>query len=332
MARTRAQRRRQTLYLIIGVAVTVLVLLFARDVTRSAHGAIGPRRSENRSFAGLTNNLIGQQNAFDSRLSYLLADGATLTRSVFAARLDQLGQSLPNWLVQAEQLRRPQLAHGINDVVAEMTVDRVDAYETLLDNVASALTLPSPVTATTAVTDPELVLIQTSQQWGTDRFALAREPGRVTLAPLTTLSATYVKDNGLLGLASAPNLVLTRGIGIAAVRVAPTPLPSSHGQLVLPPASSIRVGVSVVNAVYVVQPVSLQVTFVPSNGPSKGRAINQVMRVTMGPLSSYAFVPTPIATAPSERGTLTIVVRGAPAAPAMSRSRVYEVTMSPSGA
>ena len=83
------------MYLTIAVVATLVVLLFARDVTRSAHGAISPRRSENRSFGVLANLLLSQQNDFDAHLAYLLANGTSLTRPVFAARLTQLYQELP---------------------------------------------------------------------------------------------------------------------------------------------------------------------------------------------------------------------------------------------
>jgi len=88
VARTRAQRRRHTLLLTVALVATLLVLVFARDIGRSAHGAINPRRSENRSFAALANSLLGQENAFDARLTYLLTNGESVSRSVFAARLD----------------------------------------------------------------------------------------------------------------------------------------------------------------------------------------------------------------------------------------------------
>jgi hypothetical protein len=188
VARTRAQRRRPTLLLTFALAATLLVLLFARDVTRSAHGAIGPRRSENRSFAQLANLLITQENEFDSHLAYLLANGQTLTRPVFAARLGQLNQLLPTWVSEADQLRRPKLAHAINDAVVLLTEQRVDAYQSLFANVARALSLPWPAISATSksVRDPARTLLDTSHEWNFDRWGLALEPGRATLLALTT--------------------------------------------------------------------------------------------------------------------------------------------------
>jgi hypothetical protein len=114
------------MYLTIALALTLLVLLFARDVSRSAHGAIGPRRSENRSFGALANSLVSQENIFDGHLSYLLVHGATLSRPIFAARMSQLREQLPHWAIEADQLRRPQLAHNVNGVVGAQTEVRID--------------------------------------------------------------------------------------------------------------------------------------------------------------------------------------------------------------
>ena len=329
MARTRAQRRRQTLYLTLALAATLIVLLFARDVTRSAHGAIGPRRSENRSFGALANVLIAQENVFDAHLAYLLAHGETLSRPVFAARLKQLNQLLPTWTTEAGLLRRPKLAHSVNDALVQQTEQRVDAYQSMFTTIARRLTLPWPAVPATSlvVTDPVQTLVATSLQWGIDRRSLVREPGLVHLDALTTSSATIYSGAGVTQLVAAPSLALVRGIAIAAVAVKPSPLPAVAGELLLPPVASVHLGVSVLNAAYATQPVTLVVTFHPSVGPVQ----RQVLTVTLGPLASYAFVPKNLATRPSERGTLVISLTGARAASNMTRSRTYQVRMSPSG-
>ncbi len=317
------------MYLTLALAATLIVLLFARDVTRSAHGAIGPRRSENRSFGSLANVLISQQNDFDAHLAYLLAHGQSLSRPVFAARLEQLNQTLPVWTTEAGLLRRPKLAHNVNEDAAQLTELRVDAYQSLLAVVARRLSLPWPTIPTTsqAVTDPAQTLLASSGQWGVDRWSLVKEPGLVRLHALTTATATFFSNVGTAGLVASPTLALTRGIGIAAVAVTPSPLPAAVGVLLLPPVTSVHLGVSVVNAAYATQPVTLRVTFTPSAGPVQ----HQVLSVTLGPLRSYAFVPRLLATRPSERGTLVISLTGALAAPNMARSRTYQVKMSPSG-
>lgn len=326
MARTRAQRRRQTLYLSIALALTLVVLLFARDVSRSAHGSIGPRRSENRSFGALANVLIAQQNQLDFHLAYLLAHGQSLSRPVFAARLDQLRQQFALWTVEADQLRRPKLAHGVNDAIEQLTELRIGAYQSLLASVARSLTLPWPIPATSrAVSAPASTLFATSQAWAAKRFSLVAEPGLVHLDAFTTSSATAYLNVGLTRLVASPTLALARGVGITAVAVQPSPLPAPKGTLLMPPVTAIDVGVSVTNASYVLQPVALRVTLTSR----AGRVQSQTMRVVLGPLRSFAFAPNLFTTTPSERATLVISLSGAPAAPQTTLRRVYQVTMSP---
>jgi hypothetical protein len=332
VARTRAQRRRHSLFLTIALAVTLVVLVFARDVARSAHGAITTQRSENRSFAGLANALIVQQNEFDLRLARLLEIGSSLSRPVFDARLDQLDQQLSYWSTAAELLRRPKLAHDVNDKIADITESRVDDYEAIIARVARTLTLPapSPSDVGASVRDPAQSLLGTVVTWNRDRFALRREPGEVRLDALTSSSATYFSQSGVTSLTASSSLAVTRGIGIAAVSVHPSPLPARHGVLLLPPITQIRLGVSVVNTGFVEQSLTLVVTMTPTNGPLA--ANRQRFHVELAPLQSYAFIAREIQVVPSERATLDIRISGAPASFNMTRSKRYRVEMSPPGA
>jgi hypothetical protein len=131
------------LLLTLAVAVTLVLLVFARDVTRSAHSSTDTRRSENRSFGGLANALIVQQNNFDQSLVTLLRSGGTLTRPVLDTQLEQL----PSRTRQlghggAVPASSPKLAHDVNDKLEQLTLQRIDAYNTILSSIASQLTLP----------------------------------------------------------------------------------------------------------------------------------------------------------------------------------------------
>jgi hypothetical protein len=331
VARTRARRRRRSTLLTVAVVITLLVLIFARDVTRSAHGARGPRRSENRSFARLANGLIERENQFDAHLAYLLTHGQGLTRPVFGARLAQLAQQLPLWVTDAELVRRPVLAHHVNRVLYQLTEQRVDDFGAIIDAVALSLHLPLATLASTPLSaaSAQASLVASDATWSVKRWSLAREPGRVKLPATTSAVAALNLSAALSVLDSSPTLALTRGIGIAAVEVTPSPLPSPAGQLLLPPVTSVQVGVSVRNGAYDTQPVTLTVTFTPRG---HGASQRQVLTSTLGPLQSYAFLLKPLSTTAAERGTLAVAVGGAPAAPRMARSRVYQVRLSPSGA
>ncbi len=312
MARTRAQRRRRTLFITLALVVTLVALIFARDVSRSAHNAITAQRSENRSFGALANALITSENNFDSRLERLLAQGGTLSRAVFSARLDQLDQELPGWSAAADQLRRPILSGRINDELDRVTDQRVVAYQSLLGNVASALELPwTPVTS--PIANPASVLSATSAIWNSERTALRHDPGRVRLDATTSASASYFARNGNRGLVVAPSLVLQRAIAIATIRVSPSPLPAGAGVWLLPPVSSLELGVSVVNEAFDTQPVTLQITVTPTS--ALGKAYSQTLHATLGPMRAFAFVPPVLRTAASEHAHVSIVLSGAPAAP-----------------
>lgn len=313
----------------VALAVSLIVLVFARDVTRAAHAAITARRSENRSFAALANALVGQENAFDDRLALLLVDGGGLSRPVFAARLDQLDDELASWSTAADLVRRPALAHDVNDSLVELTQERVAAYATLLDEVAQALSLPWGAAPASPVADPAAALVATSRTWNRDRFALAKEPGRVTLDATSARSAVYVTKDGLATVEHAPSLALVRAISLAAVRVSPSPLPARPGVLLLPPVGTVRVGVSVRNDSFDEQPVRLSVRVTPLNG--RGSPSAQSFTATIGPLQGFAFTIAPLRTVASEQARIVISVVGARAARGTFTSETFRLEMSPSG-
>lgn len=317
----------------MALIATFVALLFARDISRAGHGATSPRRSENRSFAVLANALVGQENAFDARLTYLLTRGGPLSRPVFAARLKQLDQVVLSWQTQASLLRRPPLVHGVNASLAQLTEQRVDDCQFLLGAVAEGLSLPwaTPTNVTPGLTIPtaQASLVATSREWDFARRGLLLEPGHVTLLATSNHLALLDITTVMNGLEQSPSLVLTRGVGITAVAVSPAPLPAPAGEILLPPTGMIHLGVTVTNASYATQPVSLSVVFTPTG--RLGVAQRQTMTVTLRPLASYAFVPKILTIVASEHATLTVSIAGAPSGPGMVRSRRYAVVISPSG-
>lgn len=315
--------------LTLAVAVTLVLLVFARDVTRSAHSSTDTRRSENRSFGGLANALIVQQNNFDQSLVTLLRSGGSLTRPVLDTQLEQFHLELANWNTEAQFLRRPRLAHDVNDKLEQLTLQRIGAYNTILSSIASQLTLPplTPVSSDRAVPTPGQLLITTGIAWNSDRYDLTKEPGRQHLRPLTFASAKYFITSGAQNLTSSSSLAVVRGIGVAAVSISPAPFPATHGELLLPPVSQFHVGISVSNTGFVEQPVTLNVTLTPTNGPHP--TVRQHFHMELAPLQSYAVVPNDFATVPSERATLVISVTGAPAGANLTTTRSYNVVMSP---
>ena len=312
----------------LALVVTLIVLVFARDVSRSAHGAITARRSENRSFGALANALILQENAFDGRLYLLLSQGGSLSREVFAARLSQLDEQLSGWSTAADQLRRPTLSHDVNNEFDLLTQERVETYQTLLGDVAHDLQLPWNVQYSATIVNPAVSLIETSKSWNMDRFALRKEPGTVRLDATSAQTAQYFDKNGANALQST-SLALVRAVDIAAVRVNPSPLPSKSGVLLLPPVTSVQVGVTVVNDSYDNQPITFTVQVIPLN--NRGASFSQRMTTTLGPMGAFAFVPKILTTVPSEQARIIFHVIGARAAVGKLTTETFRLEMSPSG-
>jgi len=326
VARTRAQRRVQSIFIGLAVLTTLLVLLFAHDINTSAHQATSPRRSENASFAKLANSLILKQNNLDTRLTYLLEHGSNLTRPVFAARLEQLALELEQWQTDVQLLKKPVLAHHINTEFALITESRIDDLSSIISSVSSDLQLPGITVTLPVGSTPSLS--ELSSTWNLERRGLVKEPGQFHLFAFTNHVASLSASSGA-ALAGSPSLKVTRGIAIAAVSVNPAPLPAAQGQLLLAPVTRINVGVSVLNASYVDQPVTLKITYQPKNG--RGKYQVRTMNVTIGPDRAYGFIAKGLNTLPGQRATLTFAVTGAPGAAGMTRTKSYLVTLSPSG-
>lgn len=313
--------------LVIALVVTILVVVFARDVSRSAHEATSPRRSENRSFAQLADRLITLENGADFHLAYLLSHGAGLTRPVFAARLAQIDQQFGPLLSDAALLHRPALAHHVQREVITLTEQRVASDQAIIAATTTALSLPGASAPATSPASAQSALAGAIARWNYKRFSLVHEPGRVSLEAAVSPLAHLALASTLSALTSAPSLTLTRAVSISAVAVTPSPLPAPVGQIIVPPVTSIHVGVSVTNAAYCTQPVSVTVTLTSSSGATQRR----VMRATIGPDASFAFDAASLTTYPSEKATLRVVVAGAPASARGTLEKVYAVTLAPSG-
>ena len=329
MARTRTQRRRQTLRIVVALIVTFLILVFGREVSRSAHQAQSARRSENLSFATMAGTLLTQENAFDAQLATLLTNGSTLTRPSLALQLTDMTRDLSLWRTEAAFLKSPVLTPSLNLTLADATVTRVNDYATVLAYVADGLTLTGPNVANPSVAlgAAQQSLLATAASWGGDRHALASSPGTVTLAALTNSSAGLNVRQDVATLASSSNLAATRAIVISALQVQPAPFPAPQLTLLLAPTSTMQVQIAVTNLREIVQPITLTMVLTSASGATQ--------RVTstrsLAPLSSYAFDPHAFSVVPGEKGTLSVTLNGIPASGSLLHSRTYSLSVSPSG-
>jgi hypothetical protein len=99
--------------------------------------------------------------------------------------------------------------------------------------------------------------------------------------------------------------------------------------MLLPPVKRVLLGVSVLNASYDDQPVTVTITVTPLN--HRGVAFSSRTSTTLGPLGAFAFVPKVLTTAPSEQANVVIRVFGARAAVGKTTVERYRLRMSPSG-
>jgi len=93
--------------------------------------------------------------------------------------------------------------------------------------------------------------------------------------------------------------------------------------------TSVQLGVSVLNASYDTQPVTITIHVTPLN--HLGVAYSSRMSTTLGPLGAFAFVPKVLTTAASENASVVIRVSGARAAVGKVTVEHYRLEMSPSG-
>jgi hypothetical protein len=328
MARTRAHRRRQTLRVIVALIVTFAVLVFGREVSRSAHQETSVRLSENLNFAQLAGTLLYQENTFDTELASLLTTGTHLTRVALAAQISGMVQELASWRDVATQMKTPVLSPDLNTTLSADTLTRVGDYDVVLAYVAQALSLSGP---STSLSSPSLgaaqsSLLATAASWGNERHLLARAPGHVTLVVLNHASASLNVPGYVQTLAAAPSLAASRAIVIAAIQVQPAPFPAPALTLSLAPTTTVQVQVSVSNLREITQPVSLAMVFTPSGG-----APQEVTDAhTLAPLTSFAFTGHTFSVFPGEKGTLSVTLNGVPAAAGLLHSRTYSVSVSAS--
>ncbi len=329
MARTRAQRRRQTLRIVVALIVTFLALVFGREVSRSAHQATSARRSENLSFAAMAGTLLSQENAFDTQLASLMTNGTNLTRPAAALQLTDMTRDLSLWRAEAQFLKTPELTPSLNLTLAEATATRVNDYATVLAYVATSLALTGPSVANPSLTlgAAQQSLLATAASWGGERHALANSPGSVTLAPLTSTSAGLNVRQDVATLASSSNLVATRAIVISALQVQPAPFPAPQLTILLAPTSTMQVQVAVTNLREIIQPVTLTLVLTSASGATQQVTSTHVM----APLSSYAFDPHSFNVVPGEKGTFRVTLNGIPASGPLLHSRTYSLSVSPSG-
>jgi len=325
MSRKRGRQRRRSVLLLGGAIVSVLILIFASDVSKAAHSVPSARASQNASFAVLGNALIAEENSIDSTLTSILVRGSSLNRAQLYTKLLTLRDETLTIPAEAIQLRFPVITGELNEKLATWCQERVRAYDAILADVANGLSLPWPSPATLTIAQADADLASTTQSWSALTGALASQPGHASLDAFSNFSGILDTTAIVQQLSAAPHLKVARSVSIAAVAVTPSPFPAPQGQLDEPSTSTIALGVSVLNGAFVTQPVTVSATL---TAPS-GRVATRTYHLVLGPRGAVAVTPVSFAVVGGEHATLTVNVTGAPATPGGVTQRTYHVVISP---
>jgi hypothetical protein len=308
----------------IAVVVTIVVVVFARDIQHQAHRSNAERTSLNRNFRALSDSIINDENAWGAAASQVVATGANMTRSQLATNLDQLRRGGTQLDQRVSLLESPSLAHDVQATLIAVTRQRVSAIDHLIGAISAPLQLPhaGPASSPDAVAH---AIGRSNDLWKVARFSLVREPGRVVLSASSLSLATDPLAAEVAALVAAPSLAPVRSLTIAAVSVSPAPLPAPAGIIHLVPTSSLVVGVTARNGEYVDQPLTITVVVRPVNGV--GRYESRSFQAVAGPNASVATVMAAIPVSPSERADLVVRVVGAGAP---GDIRHYSLVIAPS--
>ncbi len=322
MSRKRSRRRRSLAWILL-CTVTLLVLVFAHDVARSAHDVPAAQASSNQSFALLGNGLIDEENQVDSTLTSLLGHHSGVSRSQLFTQLSGLRTTLLAIPTQAQQLRHWSITSDLNTQLATWAVDRARAYNAVMAAVATSLQLPWPSGGVLTLSQADRILSTTTQRWDQRTSSLTSLPGHVVLNSFTNFSGLLNVGAITAQLDQSPQLQLRRSISMIAVAVTPAPFPAPPGHIELVSTSTISLGVSVLNGSFSSQPVTLEAVLTPTVGPP----ITLIRHGVLGPTQALAFTGLNFAVRPSEHASLQLHLLGAPATPGKSVDRSYQVVI-----
>ncbi len=312
----------------MAAAITISVVVIARDVHSLASQSTSNRATLNRTFAVLAGSVMADENLYGEQAATLLSAGGTLSRSTFASDLDALTLSGSQLLQRTALLAQPSLDGHVQLTLGTVTALRVDGVTQLFHDVGHQLQLPGTPTSTASSSTPQQEFVTSNQLWQHARVQLLGAPGHARLpasvfalasAPLTTQSTALI---------SAPSLQPVSAATIATVAVTPAPFPSPVGKLVLPPTNSISFDVVVRNTQYITQPVTVHLTL--QHTTHAGVTITQRMSTVIDPLGARAVTFSSLAVVPGETGVVNISLTGVPIASGGTGTKHYVLSIAPS--
>lgn len=321
MARKRFGRRRPS-WILAAVVLSLLVLIFGRDVARTAHGDRAAQISQNESFGALASSTVAQEKAIDTQLHTVLNGARHLTRASVLEQLQQIRNEAVTTSTQVAALIGPGLVSDIAPTFVHDVQRRARAYRSLADVVANALNLPWTPSGTTSTSAALQELAFTQASWARAAQVLAQQPGHVIVAGFPSENGPGIAG-ALAALRASPTLALVRSASITAVAISPAPLPAAAHHIALIPLTSFQVTVSVSNLAVDRQPVQLVATLVFHDGHQVIRSV----RGEIGPSSSLAFHDLSFPVNPGARATLTLRLTGSPPLASGFSERRYQVVI-----
>ena len=326
MAKRATVRRRRRFLILSVVLFASITTLFVRDVLGAAHDSKSNQYTLNRSFAVLVNSSMAEQDAVDATTMSLLSQARSVSRSEFKTTLMNLSQRVDRIAENAGMLASPAIVRNANKRFIELTSNRVTAWRTIRNALASPLGLIDRPAPSIAEVRHALELIRVSNdQWATLRFALRHQPGHPVMRASTWSLATTT-DKTFSSVVSLPQLTPYSAVAIGAIAIDPQPLPSRSAQIVLLPKTEIGIGVTIRNVgrskVSAVISVSMRWRHADPSAVRMRRAIPAG--------TSVAVIVPAVPTYPGMRGTLTVHVSGAAPAFRGAATREYSVKVAPS--
>jgi hypothetical protein len=311
--------------LTVALVVTLVVLVFARDVSRAAHSVPTAVASQNESFAALATDLVTKANALDTAVTAVLVHGGALTRSQLAAQLVVLHHDTQTLAQQGSQVGLPPLTDNASAVLASDLITRARLTDDFLRSVATALQLPYAPTALWIPSRDLPALARATLTWNRLSTALVKEPGHVTLPLLSNFVGELNLTATLQGLVASPSLQPAHAVAIAAVAIDPAPLPATGSVLSMINVASMSLSVSVLNHDVVVQPMALTVTLTPA----LGTVVTRHATTVVAPRGAFGFGPFTLPLSPGESATLRISLRAPTDTNSVVIDRTYHVQVAP---
>jgi hypothetical protein len=313
----------------VAVLLLGLVALVVNGVVSAARSSSSYEVLINQSFALQANNVIAAQSVQGSRLSALLVDAPSLSRSGLEQALGSLMTATATSAEQAHLAASPEPSAQAGSKFAALVAQRAEAVSMInhairgllglrsTPGTTSASALLSTGQATVQLSRAGSMLMTADAQVGPLRRSLVASPGHAQMH-----RSVFVSEPGLLtarsmallvsALESSPSMAVVHQLVLTSVSLSPSPLPVGGGaqDITLPPANSLTVTLVIKNKGNAGEaPVRSSASIAPQQGGLPGTS-SASSSVSAGGAVSVELAAMRIV--PGSTVTLTVSVEPAP--------------------